>query len=247
MAVKFPRKDGPMGPHNPRILMEECRRASRLHHDNTVQTFGSCGSATLWQLATGLHWNRGLAALLPLQRCKVAAQVSAALRYLIRQSHTMWDAHEEDILTDVRANRVTFLDVFMKPSEFSGCLHTLPPELRPGGPLRLQTIEQLGNSIAARVNGFVAALLFSNLLLPHLSLQEAGCEQSEQSYWISTLMRWVPTLGRQAPVAGTLMAATQKVMGRLAVPRKAAHPPPVHALTPLPPPPAPPPPPPPNV
>ena len=214
MAVKIPRGDGPTPNENPRILMEECHRASRLHHDNIVKTAGSCGSATLWELATGLPWNLGLVALLPLQRCKVAAQISAALHYLIRHSHTAWDVHQEDILIDLCTSRVTFLDVFMRPNELSGCLHTLPPELRPGGLRRLQAIEQLGNSIAARVNGFVAALLFANLLLPHLSLQEAECEQSEQPYWISALMRWVPTLARQTPLAGAFMAATQEIMGR---------------------------------
>ena len=96
--------------------------------------------------------------------------------------------------------RLTFLDVFMEPNEASGCLYTLPPELRAGGPNRRQAIGELGSSIAARVNGFVAALLFANLLLPHLSLQVVGGEQAEQFFWIATLMR-------QTPIAGTLMAA----------------------------------------
>ena len=66
---------------------------------------------------------------------------------------------------------------------------------------------ELGGSIAARVNGFVAALLFANLLLSHLSLQVVGGEQAEQLYRIATLMR-------QTPIAGTLMAATQEVVGK---------------------------------
>ena len=106
--------------------------------------------------------------------------VSAATRYLIQHVHPMWDVHESDTVIHPQTMRLTFLDVFMEPNEVSGCLYTLPPELRAGGPNRRQAIGELGSSIAARVNGFVAALLFANLLLPHLSLQVVGGEQGKK-------------------------------------------------------------------
>ena len=82
-------------------------------------------SKLLWQLATGLPWNLGRRALLKFQRCMVATQVYAALRFLIRHSHSMWDVSEEDIMMDLRTSHMTFLVVFCSQSEFSGCLHTL--------------------------------------------------------------------------------------------------------------------------
>ena len=53
----------------------------------------------------------------------------------------------------------------------------------------------------------MAAVLFANLLLRQLSLQDVGGERAGQFFWIATLTR-------QNSIAGALMAATQGVVGR---------------------------------
>ena len=118
MAMKLLRKDGPTPHQNPRILFKECH---------------CFGSATLWHLVTGLPESgpsNGSAA----RSARLPLQVSAASRYFIRHVHPMWDVHESDImLFHPQTTRLSFLNVFMEPNDVSGCLNTLPPEVRAGG------------------------------------------------------------------------------------------------------------------
>ena len=117
MAIKFPRKELPTPHENSRILMEECHRASRLHHDNIVQTVVAIGNRLTLE-----SWPRSPAEVSEVQGCHPGLR-SVALPHPTlpqhvgcqRGRHHDGPAHES---YDIPRR-------FLQPSEFSGCLHTL--------------------------------------------------------------------------------------------------------------------------
>eukprot|EP00435_Cladocopium_sp_Y103_P029981 s2172_g7.t1 len=142
VAVKVPRCDGPTPEQNGSILREEHHRAASLRHPNLVEalgSFGATGAVTLWQFVEGLPWPAAVPALRPAARCEVALQLASVTQYVSGKNFLMWDLHPDDLVIEARAGgpHIVLLDVFMAPSENSGCLLTLPPELKAGGPQRM--------------------------------------------------------------------------------------------------------------
>eukprot|EP00435_Cladocopium_sp_Y103_P047481 s3581_g14.t1 len=179
LAVKMPKKDGPMAAQSVQILLQECYRASNLSHSNIVKALGVLGTMTLWQLAEGLPWEQAQR-ILPLPaKCQVARQFASVGEYLTKMTHVMWDIHEADVLVEPSAPHLMLLDCYMEPNENAGCLYTLPPMLRWQFPEKhldarnlRRVMERLGAAMPATVNGYVTALFMASMLFPNVTLKQ---------------------------------------------------------------------------
>eukprot|EP00435_Cladocopium_sp_Y103_P047074 s281_g13.t1 len=158
VAVKLPRRGGPMPPEP--VLAVEFIRACRICHPNIVKPLERIAGATIWSFVGGEPWNLALRTS-GVFRCQVAMQIASVVRYLARVHFIMWDVHQDDVLVR-RDGHVTFLDIFMGPCENTGCLWSLPPSLRVGGPQRMQRLQAL-DAPAWHVNGFVAGMFLWSL------------------------------------------------------------------------------------
>lgn len=224
VAVKLPRRGGPMPPEP--MLAVEFIRACRICHPNIVKPLERIAGATIWSFVGGEPWNLALRTS-GVFRCQVAMQIASVVRYLARVHFIMWDVHQDDVLVR-RDGHVTFLDIFMGPCENTGCLWSLPPSLRVGGPQRMQRLEAL-EAPAWHVNSFVAGMfLWSVAAMADVDKLEGMLP----GHHLRQLLAEPP----HGVVPGLLAAALQEVLG-FCLP-----PPPPH-LPPPPPPDLPPPPP----
>eukprot|EP00435_Cladocopium_sp_Y103_P003200 s3631_g1.t1 len=73
--------------------------------------------------------------------------------------------------------------------ENTGCLVTLPPELKTGGPERMLQLKQMP-SPPWRCNAFAATIFLANLVLPVMTLEEVG-----SSLWVASTSSVVSLMG----------------------------------------------------
>ncbi|CAJ1355340.1 unnamed protein product, partial [Effrenium voratum] len=143
-------------------------------HPHLVKPLEHIDNMTLWERVQGLPWQAAMPMLSFSMRSKVVLQCLSVFSYCNRMQHVLWDLHPGDVLLRMADGpQLMLLDAYMEPDEIlgrswksqvrnAGCLFMLPPELRLGGPARLQCLWQMPDP-ARRVNTYAAALFMASL------------------------------------------------------------------------------------